>query len=135
PGKSRVIRVGTLLSPIAGQATGICGQINFDQIRNKNSRDVSPACLDVGQLAIKKNNVNQMREFRRHRVFAEQLVVRVGTGTAVAILVSDSNQALVEERVALPGDLHPGAVQLRATVSPRTIGFIAEYCYLTTAGG
>ena len=52
PGKSRVIRVGPLLSPIAGQAAGICGQINFDQIRNKNSCDVSPACLDVGQLAI-----------------------------------------------------------------------------------
>src|SRR5262245_22065524 len=47
PGKSRVIRVWTLLSPIAGQAAGICGQIYFDQIRNKDSRDVSSACFDV----------------------------------------------------------------------------------------
>src|SRR5262249_46113960 len=46
-GKSRIVRIGTLLRPIAGQAAGICGQINFDQIRNKDSRDVSSACLDV----------------------------------------------------------------------------------------
>src|SRR6266511_631040 len=76
-----------------------------------------------------------MREFGSHRVFAEQLVIRLRTGTAVAILIGDSNQALVEERVALPGDLHPGAVQLRATVSYRTIGLIAQYLNLTAAGG
>src|SRR6266496_6533744 len=76
-----------------------------------------------------------MREFGSHRVFAEQLVIRLRTGTAVAILIGDSNQALVEERVALPGDLHPGAVQLRATVSYRTIGLIAQYLNPTAAGG
>src|SRR5512140_697112 len=76
-----------------------------------------------------------MREFGSHRVFAEQLVVRLGTGTAVAILIGDSNQALVEKRVTLPGDLHPAPVQLRASVSPRTIGVIAQYLYLTPAGG
>src|SRR6266481_4883298 len=75
-----------------------------------------------------------MREFGSHRVFAEQLVVRLGTGTAVAILIGDSNQALVEQRIALPGDLHPWAPQLRTTVSSRTIGFIAQYLYLTAAG-
>ena len=69
-----------------------------------------------------------LRQFGSHRVLAEQVVIRLGTGTAVAILIGDSNQALVEERIALPGDLHPGAVQLRATVSYRTIGFIAQYC-------
>src|SRR4029077_14324944 len=104
PRKSRVIRVGTLLSPIAGQATGICRQINFDQIGNKDPCDVSSACLDVGQLAIENNDVNQVREFGSHRVPAEQLVVKHGAGSAVTILISDGNQTLVEERVALPGD-------------------------------
>src|SRR6476620_5805312 len=75
-----------------------------------------------------------MREFGSHRVFAEQLVIGLRTRSAVAILIGDSNQALVEERVALPGDLHPRAMQLRIAVSSRTIGFIAQYCYLTTAG-
>ena len=77
----------------------------------------------------------RVREFGSHRVFAEQFVVRLGTGTAVAILIGDSNQALVEERVALPGDLHPGAVQLRATVSPRRSVSSRSIVYLTTAGG
>ena len=53
--EARVIWIGPLLSPIAGQAAGICGQINFNQIRNENSRDVSPACLDVRQLAVEDN--------------------------------------------------------------------------------
>src|SRR5512133_2012695 len=75
-----------------------------------------------------------MREFGSRRVFAEQLVVRLGTGTAVAILIGDSNQALIEERIALSGDLHPGAMQLRAPVSCRTIGLIAQYLYLPSAG-
>ena len=43
-----VIRIGTLLRPIAGQTAPICGQIDLNQVRNENSRDVSPACLDVG---------------------------------------------------------------------------------------
>src|SRR5262249_32589215 len=38
-GEARVIGVGTLLSSVTGQATGICGQINFDQIRNEDSSD------------------------------------------------------------------------------------------------
>src|SRR6476646_4723233 len=76
-----------------------------------------------------------MREFGSHRVFAEQLVIRLRTRSAVAILIGDSNQALVEERIALPGDLHPGAVQLRVTVSSRRIGLTAQYCYLTATGG
>src|SRR6476660_6308681 len=75
-----------------------------------------------------------MREFGSHRVFAEQLVIRLRTRSAVAILIGDSNEALVEEGIALPGDLHPGAVQLRASVSCRTIGLIAQYLYLTAAG-
>src|SRR5262245_48291322 len=47
PRKSRIIGVGTLLGTIAGEPAGICGQINFNQIRNENSRYVSPPCLDV----------------------------------------------------------------------------------------
>src|SRR6476646_2148024 len=75
-----------------------------------------------------------MREFGSHRVFAEQLVIRLRTRSAVAILIGDSNQALVEERIALPGDLHPGAMHLRTVTSRRAVGFIAQYCYLTAAG-
>src|SRR6476660_1345206 len=135
PRKSRVIRVGTLLSPIAGQATGICRQINFDQIGNKDPCDVSAACLDVGQLTIEDDLVDQSCQFGSYRILAKQVVIGLRTGAAVAILIGDSNQALVEERIALPGDLHPGAVQLRVTVSSRTIGLIAQYCYLTAAGG
>ena len=79
--------------------------------------------------------VDQVRQFGSHRVLAEQLVIRLGAGSAVAILIGDGNQALVEERVALPGDLHPRAMQLRIATSHRAISFIAQYLYLTAAGG
>src|SRR4026207_1612710 len=75
-----------------------------------------------------------MREFGSHRVPAEQFVVGLGTGSAVAILIGNGNQTLVEERIALPGDLHPGATQLLATRSPRAVGFIAQYSDLTATG-
>src|SRR5262249_38754384 len=96
PRKSRIIRVGTLLGPIAGQAAAICGQINLNQIRNKNPCDVSPARLYVGQLTIEDDLVDQSCQFGSYCISAEQLVVRLGTGTAVAVLIGDSNQSLVE---------------------------------------
>src|SRR5437762_6180234 len=46
-GEAGIIRVGTLLSPIACQPARVRGQINFNQIGNKNSRDISSPCLDV----------------------------------------------------------------------------------------
>src|SRR5262249_12826223 len=99
-----------------------------------NSRDISPACLHIRQLAPEENNVNQMREFGSLRVSAEQIVIRLRAGTAVAILIGDGNQALVEERIALPGDLYPGATQLRTAFFIQPLGFIAQYLYLTAAG-
>ena len=95
-GEARVIRVGTLLSPVTGQATGICRQIDFNQIGNENSCDVSPACLNIRQRAAVDYNVNQVRELGSHRVSAEQLVIRLGGGSAIAILIGDGNQTLVE---------------------------------------
>ena len=75
-------------------------------------------------------------QFGSYRVFAEQLVIRLRAGSAVAILIGDGNQALVEERVALPGDLHPRAMSVADRhVSPSSLGFIAQYLYLTAAGG
>ena len=88
-----------------------------------------------GNWPLKIITLIRLREFGSHRVFAEQLVVRLGTGTAVAILIGDSNQALVEERVALPGDLHPWAVQLRTAVSSPHDRFHRAILYLTAAGG
>jgi hypothetical protein len=107
PGEARVIRVRTLLSPVAGQPAAICRQVNFNQIRNKNSRDVSPACFDVRQRAIEDNLVDQPGQFGRHRVCAEQRIINLGAGTAVAVLIGNGNQPLVEERIALTRDLYP----------------------------
>ena len=109
-GEARVIWIDTLLSPVAGQPAAICRQINFNQIGNKNSRDVSPACLDVRQRAIEDNLVDQPRQFGRHRISAEQRIINLGTGTAVAVLIGDGDQTLVEKRIALTRDLHPRAV-------------------------
>src|SRR5262249_45322250 len=88
----------------------------------------SPTCLDVGQLAAEDYYVNQVREFGSHRVTAEQLVIRLRAGSAIAILIGDGNQALVEQRVALPRYLDPWSGVLRVAV-------LAEYLHLTSAGG
>jgi hypothetical protein len=123
------------LGSISGEAAAIGRQINLDHIGNKNSRDISPTCLDVRQLAIEDNLVNQSRQFWSLRVSAEQLAIRLGAGTAVTVLIGNGNQTLVEERVALPGNLDPGTKQLRVAISHRALGFIAQYLYLTAAGG
>src|SRR5438094_357968 len=47
----------------------------------------------------------------------------------------DGKQALIEERVAMPGDLHPGNMQLQIAISNRAVGFVPQYLYLTTARG
>src|SRR4029453_13454959 len=96
----------------------------------------SAACIDIRQLAIEDNLVDQSRQFGSYRVLAEQVVIRLGAGSAIAVLIGNGDQALVKERVALPGHLHPGAVQLRIAASHRTSsGFIPQYLYLTSARG
>src|SRR5262249_172631 len=119
-----VIWIGPLLSSVAGQAAGICGQINFNQIRNENSRNVSPPCLDVRQLAIEDNLVDQSRQFWSLRVLAEQRIIRLGARAAVAILVGGSNQTLVKERITLTRDLYPGAMKLLAVIPHEAVGFV-----------
>src|SRR5438132_1221233 len=127
-GEARVIRVGTLLSAIACQPARVGGQINFNQIGNKNSRDVSPTCLNVRQRAIEDNYVDQVRQFGSYRVSSEQRIINLGAGAAVAILIGDGDQTLVEQRVALTCDLHPPTEPLR-------IAILAQDLYLTAAGG
>src|SRR5262249_367585 len=134
PRETGIIRVRALRGPVTCQPAWICGQIDLNQIGNKNSRDVSPACLHIRQLTTKDDDVNQVREFRCHRICAEQLVVRLGAGSAVAVLIGDGNQALVEKRVALPGDLHPRTKLLRAAIPRGASCFIAQYSQLTAAG-
>ena len=49
-----------------------------------------------------------MGQLRRQRILRKQPVVRYGRSAAVHVLVRDGNQRLVEERIALTGDLYPG---------------------------
>ena len=51
-----------------------------------------------------------------------------GWRAAVAVLIRNGNQPLVEERIALTRDLQPRSCHLR-------IAIVAQDLYLTTAGG
>src|SRR5258708_10099062 len=85
-------------------------EVHFDEIRDEDSRDVGAVGFRSGAVAAEYDQIEQLRHLRIQRVLLEQRVVQPGTGAAVEVFVSDSYQRLVEERVALAGDLDPAVL-------------------------
>ena len=63
-----------------------------------------PACLDPRR---NQQGINQRSEFWIKRILAKELTSIARAGAAVEVLVHDSDEAFVEERVALARDLDP----------------------------
>src|SRR5262245_6132178 len=84
-------------------------EVHFDDVRNKDARNVSPVRLWRRTRTAKYNRIEEMSQFRVQRIFGEEFGVFGRIGAAVKILIGNRNEAFVKQRITLPGDLHPSA--------------------------
>src|SRR5262245_18045868 len=91
----------------ARQTSRVGREIHLDHIGDVNGRNISAVSLDARYVRLKDKEIEQPREFRLECILAEQLRIIAWAGATVEILVHNSNEGLVEKRVALTPNLHP----------------------------
>src|SRR5262245_19402810 len=105
--EAHVIRIVRVASPVASKANRIGREIDLDQVRDEDRRDV--AAIRVGRrrqtVRLQNEQVDERRQLRIHGVFAEERPVNARQRGVIPVFVVERDQSLAEERVALAGHL------------------------------